>query len=1635
MKAATPKKKSPATAEVKENTFPVVAIGASAGGLEAMMELLKYLPADTGMAFIYVQHLSPDHKSMLTEILTNKTSMIVQEIDDMDKIQPDNVFVIPYNKGIEVTDGHIKLIPRSETSAAITIDILFSTLAEAQKERVIGIVLSGSASDGTLGMKTIKQHGGLTFAQDDTAKFTSMPHSAIAAGAVDFILSPKEIALELGRLSKHPLIKTVGVKNGEEDLIENSNPDLKIILNQLHKATGVDFSAYKMSTIKRRIIRRMLLYKITLLKEYAKLLLQKKEEIHILYQDLLINVTSFFRDTETHKYLKESLFPKLLVRKKTGQALRFWVPACATGEEAYSIAMMLLEIQESKTTNIPVQIFATDLSEQAITKARIGIYTKQDLETVSPKRIQRFFTKADGGFRVNKALRDMCVFAPHNILHDPPFSRLDFISCCNLFIYLDTAAQKKAINTFHYALNEDGFLMLGKSENISQSANLFTGFNKKYKIFSRKINSGTRTLPPLLPRYAQQTFTENNILKTNKNNTNQNISANYNGLDSAIDAVLVSEFMPASVVINHQMEIVQFRGITDLFLTHPKGKATFNILKMARPEIAFELRNAISKVIKTKQRIRKGGIELKINSIVKIISLEIVPLKIESNEPLLLVLFTEQEQTENFSLQAEGGKNNSVAKDRRIKKLELELAAAHADALFIAQEQEAFAEELQSANEEVVSSNEELQTVNEELETSKEEIESANEELTTTNQELQTRNDLLNEAYDYSEALFATIHEPMIVLDKNVRVKFANKAFYKTFHVKEEDTEGKLLYDLGNKQWNIPLLRELIEDILPGNTHFHHFEITHTFPFIGEKTMLLNASRIIQKINHEEIILLAYADVTEARAKAMELKNKENEILLLKINEEEKLRKVSEESEKKYRTLLTSIDQGFTLCEIIRNKEGKAIDFYMLEVNATYEEQTGVSKEAVLGKRIIQTFPSLTKWMETYAAVVDNQCPAVNESYFEDTDRWFENKAYPVGNDKFAVLFRDISEQKQASQYVRSLIEASLDPLVTVSVDGKITDVNEASIKVTGIEREKLIDTDFSHYFTEPQKAQEGYQQVFEKGFVADYPLTIKHKNGKLTDVLYNASVYKDDKGNVLGVFAAAREVTEQKQASQYARSLIEASLDPLVTISADGKITDVNEASIKVTGIEREKLIDTDFSDYFTEPQKAQEGYQQVFEKGFVADYPLTIKHKNGNLTDVLYNASVYKDDKGNVLGVFAAARDVTERKMFEKELINAKEFAENATKSKQQFLSNMSHEIRTPMNAILGFTNVLLKSKVDHAQEEYLMAIKVSGDALLVLINDILDLAKVDAGKMTFEQTPFNLATSLSAMLQLFDIKMKEKNLELVEQFDATIPEIILGDPMRLRQIILNLLSNAAKFTNAGKITMHVALLNQDAEKVTIEFTVTDTGIGIHKNKLEHIFDDFEQATYENSRLYGGTGLGLSIVRKLIERQGGTIHVESELGKGSTFSFQLPFAKTNQKIVDETERLSNKPAEIKNIRVLVAEDLTLNQLLIKLILADFGFEVDIADNGKIAIEKLQKNTYDLVLMDLQMPEMNGFDATAYVRNTMNSNIPIIALTADVTSIDVEKARAVGMDDYISKPVDEQLLYSKIIKVLQKTD
>ncbi|WP_298223817.1 CHASE3 domain-containing protein [Flavobacterium sp.] len=671
------------------------------------------------------------------------------------------------------------------------------------------------------------------------------------------------------------------------------------------------------------------------------------------------------------------------------------------------------------------------------------------------------------------------------------------------------------------------------------------------------------------------------------------------------------------------------------------------------------------------------------------------------------------------------------------------------------------------------------------------------------------------------------------------------------------------------------------------------------------------------------------------------------------------------------------------------------------------------------------------------------------------------------------ILIAIIIENQKASQRkhqesennFRNLIENLPVAVYTVDSNGYLQIFNKVAIELwgrtptAGIDQwcgaTKILNLDGT---TIPIDQCPMVEAIIEKRTIKGTEIIVERPDGTRSHIISNPQPVFDSSGKLIGGINTLMDITQERKSfdeckllSQYTLSLIEASRDPMFTVSPDGKITDTNQATAEVTGVSKEKLIGSDFINYFTEPEKAEQCYEKVFSEGFVVDYPLVIT--DGELVDVLFNGAVYKDDQSNVIGAVVVCRDISSQKKNEKELTEAKTFAElataiaeeakinaekaaliaiNAVKSKQQFLSNMSHEIRTPMNAIIGFTKVVLKTSLTSQQKQYLMAIKTSGDALIVLINDILDLAKVDAGKMTFEQTPFKLSLSIIAMLHLFESKIHEKNLKLTTEYDEDIPEVLLGDPVRLHQIILNLVGNAVKFTTKGTIAVSIHKVEENDERVIIEFIIADTGIGIDPKKIDTIFENFQQATSETTRLYGGTGLGLAIVKQLVEAQQGSIKVISEESHGSRFIFRMPFKKTTEMAVLE-EEIIELDQELQDIKILVVEDMELNQLLMKTLLDDFGFACDITANGKLAIEKLQEKTYDIILMDLQMPEMNGFEATEYIRNTMKLTLPIMALTADVTTVDLAKCKAVGMNDYVAKPIDERLLYSKIIGLIKK--
>lgn len=990
------RKKKIIAAHNQKKSFPIVGIGGSAGGLEAFQKLLTNISDKPGAAFVFIMHLTPGHKSLLPELLAAKTKMPVSEIVNGMVPEINHVYVKPSGTNLSLACGRLILsVLEDEKVKRMPIDYFFRSLADELNNRSIGVILSGTATDGTLGAGAIKAAGGITFAEDKkSAAFYDMPKSAIAAGYVDFVFSPKRIAGELERIARHPLISSATLFKTEEPII-TEDMGFKGIFDILRRAKGLDFTHYKPATTTRRISRRVVLTKQGNLKSYIKFLREDKDETGCLYEDLLINVTNFFRDQKAFHALEKLVIPKILKNKTKDQGVRIWVPGCSSGEEAYSIAILLTEALGRNTGVVPVSIFATDMSDIGINKARRGIYGLSIKEAVSPARLKKFFTKEGNSYKISKSLREMCVFSKQNVFSDPPFSNVDLVSCRNLLIYLQPMLQKRAFHNFHYSLKPNGFLFLGNSESAAGYSNLFKDLDRRQKIFVKKyvpIRPG--------PELGQKYYPAKKLEAKEKIATK--IGKETDIADIA-DRIVLDEYAPCGVLIDGSMGIVRFRGHTGRFLESAAGKPSLDIFKLAREGLLIPLRSAIHEARKTKHTVKREASNILCNGHKISVMITVIPLKPAAiEEEFLLVLFDEITKAAGGFKHLPGAprgrslEGRSVEKDGFIKDLEKELAETKEYLQTVIEEQGNVNEELKTANEEILSSNEELQSTNEELETAKEELQSSNEELTTTNEELQNRNaevsvlnnDLINllgsinipvvmmgvdlairrvtpqadkvlniissdvgrpiskvklnidipdfektlfdvieslhpktfeikdkegnwysvyirpyrtvdnkidgvvmifvditerkkaqqvieEARAYAENIIETMLEPLIVLGDDLKVISANKAFYRAFKVNPKETEGCFIYDLGNRQWNIPRLRLLLENILPKQATFNNYEIEHNFESIGPKTMLLNGRRL----SHMHMILVTINDITE-RKKAEE---KEIELAATKI--------------------------------------------------------------------------------------------------------------------------------------------------------------------------------------------------------------------------------------------------------------------------------------------------------------------------------------------------------------------------------------------------------------------------------------------------------------------------------------------------------------------------------------------------------------------------------------------------------------------------------------------------------------------------------------------------------------------------------------------------------------------------------
>ncbi|HEV2274223.1 MAG TPA: chemotaxis protein CheB [Acidobacteriaceae bacterium] len=748
--------------EPQEDTFPIVGIGASAGGYEAFVQLLKALPTDTGMAFIFIMHLEPEHKSMLAKLLSNVTRMPVAEASNGLAVKPNHVYVITPKTDLGIQNGVLRIVPRSATGGRyLPVDNFLTSLAQDRPSSSIGVILSGTASDGTLGLKAIKAAGGITFAQNEgTSKYHGMPGSAIASGSVDFVLPPEAIGKELERLARHPYL---GVPQTAKlpELPAVGETDFGKVLHLLHSATGVEFTGYKPGTIRRRVARRMVLQKMEDMGTYARFLRSNRGEIDALFQDILIHVTSFFREPEAFKILQARVFPKIVAGKKRGEAVRVWVPGCSTGEEVYSLTIALFEFLGERASSTSIQVFGTDISEVSIDKARAGIYSKNSLRDVSSARMRRFFTATEGGYRVNKALRESCIFARQDLTKDPPFSRIDLISCRNVLIYLGASLQKRIIASFHYALHDSGFLLLGKSETLTAYLDLFALADRKAPLYIKKLSRG-KPAPEFVPAPFEKTALPVPMPE----------EPAFDALREA-DRLVWQRYAHAGLVLNDDLDILHFRGETSPYLAPVSGKASLHVLRMVKEELRMELRAAIQKARRTNAPVRSTGLHVKHNGHKREIHLEVEPLnRGGGKERYFLVLFEDagtavplaQEEKRAIQTQRYSG-------EREVEQLRRELEASREYVQSVVEQQEAGNEELKSANEEILSSNEELQSTNEELETAKEELQSTNEELVTLNETLQNRNTELAQLTDDLANVLDGSNIPILIVGNDGRIR------------------------------------------------------------------------------------------------------------------------------------------------------------------------------------------------------------------------------------------------------------------------------------------------------------------------------------------------------------------------------------------------------------------------------------------------------------------------------------------------------------------------------------------------------------------------------------------------------------------------------------------------------------------------------------------------------------------------------------------------------------------------------------------------------------------------------------------------------------------------------------------------
>ena len=1535
----------------------VVAIGASAGGLHPLEEFFEHLSNDSGAAFIVIQHLSPDFKSLMKELLQRCTRMAVHRIVESMELQPNSIYLIPPGKNVVLRQHKLHLLKQKDRNSGelnFPIDIFFESLAEDVKEKSIGIVLSGTGSDGTKGLIAIDRAGGFTLVQEpSTAQFNGMPCSAIATGIVDRVLPPTELAQATERQ-----VRDIPFALRNDLSSEILDGEIQSITELLDRHGATDFSNYKTSTLSRRIQRRYLISNCGSLDDYIQLLTTSAEERSLLQHDLLIGVTQFFRDRSAWDYLANNIIPQLVTQAPPNTEIRCWVTACATGEEAYTLAILLDEAINKSDKSLNFKIFATDIDEVALSKANQGIYSPAIVKELESERLERYFVPKDDNWQIIRQLRKKLLFAPHDLTKNAGFTRINLVCCRNILIYFQPQLQQQVLRNLHYSLVKKGVLFLGAAETLGNLQSEFVTLNKKAKIYRKKRDVR------LIPVRGDKISTQFSTRITPKSTTPRLEPM----LDRAFSSFL-AKYHATCFLVDCQHKLLHTFNDGVEVLKMPKGKMTTDITKLIIKDLQLPLVTALHRAKTERSPISYSGIKAK--SELRYLKLEVT---YSQSSKLADDYFTIVVQLDNIPAKPVGEKfEPNATASQRIVELDYELQQTRENLQAVIEELEATNEEQQTTNEELIASNEELQSANEELH-------SVNEELYTVNTEYQLKIEELTELNNDVYNLLRSIDIGVVFLDLNLTIRKFTPAATVAINLVEADINRPLEHITHNLEYDdlLSLLQEVIQ------TH----QVVDREVKLAKRDfyLLMRVNPYLLENGELDGVVISFIDIDELKKiqQQINLVNQDlqqSQLQLRQLNQQLEARvaertQALQNSEARLRAILE------TTASIIYIKD---LDGRYLLANREYQKSLGLQESEILGKSDRDLFPPeiFSKFIAHDREVIASQSVLrfEEEASFGDRLRTFISIKAPLIDERgvYAIcgISTDISEQKRTEVELRESAARERTILEIVETIRETFDITEIFRSTTNKLRSTLKCDRLVLYRFEPD-----WSGKFVAESVAPGWITLL---GSDLQTGWNDSCLQKTKGsNCYEYDCFVVDDVERANLSDCHRAMYKK----------------IQARSFCITPVFQGNMLWGLLAAYQNQhPRHWKEGEIRLLTQTGVQ---LGISLAQVNLFEQIQSQS--------------------------QQLQRAKEAAEAANQAKSAFIAHTSHELRTPLNAILGYAQILQRGADPNTSKRGIDVIHQSGQHLLTLIDDILYIAKIEAGKLTLELRDFVFPSFLDNIAAIIRVRCQQKAIAFEYQTLSQLPTIVRGDETRLRQLLLNLLSNAVKFTASGKVTFKVgyAASLADNKEQLIRFQIEDTGRGIPRDRFEDIFLPFYQLDpHQHSQQ--GTGLGLTISNSLAEQMDSQIKIESTVGEGSIFWFELALPAI--KNIGETVVKQNVYSDIvgyqgRSRKILVVDDFDSNREILVNLLTFLNFELVEARSGEEAIALVQEHQPDLILLDLVMPDIDGYEVTQRLRQELQYKMPVIIISASTQNTNESCSYEAGASHFLPKPLDfEQLL------------